>query len=568
MEYNLFQMVLHQCRQSFPVKQLKWHYRSRHESLIAISNQEFYDNDLLIFPSPYDNTEHLGLKFVHIPNSVYSRGGSSANRIEAEVVVQAAFNHYKQYPDKSLGIGTFNMSQQQTIYDEVERQLHSNPEMSEYFSETRNEHFFVKNLETIQGDERDTIFLSIGYGKDENGKLYRNFGPLNQEGGERRLNVLITRAREKCVVFSNFTANDLHLDANAPFGTKALKMFLDYAENRNNVRDGNSESDVNTPFEDNVYDYVHSLGYDIRKQVGCAGYRIDLGILDPHSPGRYLIGIECDGKQYFNAPVARDRDRLRQQVLTGLGWNLHRVWSMEWYQDRENTKQRLLTAIENAKTPTYSEPHQTPISESEKIKTENEPEVERDSIIITNPEPTIPNYIECNDLGIPISGDLHLIDPDTIAKAVSNIVNVESPIHFDMVVIRIRTLWRLAKAGKRIRMAIEKGVDAAHRTNLIQRKGEFLWSADYNEIQIRKREKPKIEWICDEEIYEAVILVLKLQGAITLDSLISEGVKLFGYKATSNSVAEYVKDIINKKIINGDLELTGNGMIQSTTDNT
>ena len=557
--------ILHQCRQSFPVKQLKWHYRSRHESLIAISNQEFYENELLIFPSPFDNTDHLGLKFVHIPNSVYSRGGSSANRIEAEAVVHAAFEHYQKFPNKSLGIGTFNMSQQQTILDEVERQLHSKPEMNEFFSTTRDEHFFVKNLETIQGDERDTIFLSIGYGKDENGKLYRNFGPLNHEGGERRLNVLITRAREKCVVFSNFQASDLHLDVNAPFGVRALKMFLDYAENRNNVRSNNSDGERHTPFEDAVYDYIQSLGYDIRKQVGCAGYRIDLGIIDPNSLGRYLIGIECDGKQYYNAPVARDRDRLRQQVLTGLGWKLHRVWSMEWYQDRDNTEQRLLAAIENAKSSTPTEPYPIPISENVEIKVETAPEVSSESVVVTNPEPTIPHYTECIDLGIPISGELHLQDGINIAQAVSNIVNVESPVHFEQVVIRLRTLWGLAKAGKRIRMAIENGIGVAEKANLIQRRGEFLWSVDHKDIQIRKREKPKIEWIGDEEIYEAIILVLTLQGAITQDSLISEAVKLFGYKATSNSVSEYVRTIVNERVKDGDLELTGNGMIQRST---
>ncbi|MCG9129861.1 DUF3320 domain-containing protein [Candidatus Poribacteria bacterium] len=565
--------ILHQCRQSFPVKQLKWHYRSRHESLIAISNQEFYENELLIFPSPFDNSDHLGLKFNHIPNSVYSRGGSSANKIEAQAVVQAAFEHYRKYPDKSLGVGTFNMSQQQTILDEVEQQLHNNPEMNEFFSLTRDEHFFVKNLETIQGDERDTIFLSIGYGKDGNGKLYRNFGPLNHEGGERRLNVLITRAREKCVVFSNFKASDLQLDANAPFGTRALKMFLDYAENRNNDNSTIRNDETETPFEDSVFDYIQSLGYEIRKKVGCAGYRIDLGIIDPDSTDRYLIGIECDGRQYYNAPVARDRDRLRQQVLSGLGWKLHRVWSMEWYQDRDNTKERLLTAIENAKSDTPSEPQHTHNSDIDMYNIENgselesEPEVESNSSFDTNTEPTIPEYKECIDLGILISGELHLQDKNIIAKAVSNIVNEESPVHVEQIVIRFRTLWGLAKAGSRIRIAIENGIEFAERNNLIRRKDDFLWSVDHEDIEIRKRVKPKIEWICDEEIYEAITLVLSLQGAITKSSLISEAVKFFGYKATSNSVSEYVMEIINRKIHDGDLELVGNGMVQSSTNN-
>ena len=217
--------ILHQCRQSFPTKQLKWHYRSRHESLIAVSNQEFYENNLLIFPSPFEQVAHLGLKFVHLPDAVYDRGRSSTNRKEAQAVVHAVFEHYRHYPDKSLGIGTFNMKQQQAILDEVEVQLHQHPEMEPFFLSTRNEHFFVKNLETIQGDERDVIFLSIGYGKDTSGKLHRNFGPLNHEGGQRRLNVLTTRARERCVVFSNFRASDLQLNADAPAGAKSTKGF-------------------------------------------------------------------------------------------------------------------------------------------------------------------------------------------------------------------------------------------------------------------------------------------------------------------------------------------------------
>ena len=167
------------------------------------------------------------------------------------------------------------MKQQQAIIDEVERQLYHQPAMNEFFASTQEEHFFVKNLETIQGDERDTILLSIGYGKDGTGRLYRNFGPLNHEGGERRLNVLITRARERCVVFSNFRASDLHLDGNAPFGTKALRMFLDYAENRNLEIHKSVDDDTGSSFEEAVCEFLESCGYIVRKQVGCAGYRID-----------------------------------------------------------------------------------------------------------------------------------------------------------------------------------------------------------------------------------------------------------------------------------------------------
>lgn len=562
--------ILHQCRQSFPVKQLKWHYRSRHESLIAISNQEFYENDLLIFPSPFDNTEHLGLKFVHIPHSVYARGKSSANRIEAESVVQAAFEHYRQHPEKSLGIGTFNMSQQQTILDEVERQLHASPEMNEYFASTREEHFFVKNLETIQGDERDTIFLSIGYGKDAEGKLYRNFGPLNHEGGERRLNVLITRAREKCVVFSNFKASDLTLDVNAPFGTKALKTFLDYAEHRNIIEKESIDIDTNSTFEDGIYDFLVKNGFDVQRQVGCAEYRVDLGILDPKIPGSYIIGIECDGRQYRNAPVARDRDRLRQQVLKGLGWKLHRVWSMEWYQHRETTERRLLDKIERAKTDSHMTQHKTipDIIEDPPLERETKEEVELIPEVDPESEPTINNYTICEDLGMPIVGELHLQSMTTLAKLVTKVVSVESPVHIEIVIMRIRTLWGLGKAGNRIRTAIESGVKEAEKNNQIRRSSDFLWSIDPEEIKVRLRQKPKINWICDEEIFEAITYVISQQGAISQDALISESVKLFGYKATSSTIAEYVNRIVNEKIEDGNLLLASNGMVQHPIDST
>ncbi|AFD01038.1 hypothetical protein Mtc_2303 [Methanocella conradii HZ254] len=339
--------ILHQCKRSFPTKMLRWHYRSKHESLIAVSNQEFYNNRLLIYPSPINQSDGLGLKLVYLPDTVYDRGRSSINRDEAKAVVKAAFDHYKKFPNKSLGVGTFNIKQQQAILDELEIQLQLHPEMEEYFKSDRHEHFFVKNLETIQGDERDVIFISIGFGFDENRKMSLNFGPLNQEGGERRLNVLITRAREKCVVFSNFKAKDLQLKENSSFGLKALKVFLEYAENRVLTSDMPTGGESESEFEESVYEFLKNNGYNVKKQVGCAGFRIDIAIVDPENPGLYLMGIECDGAKYHSCTVARERDRLRQQILVKMGWRIHRVWSTDWYRHRYETEKRLLQAIQD-----------------------------------------------------------------------------------------------------------------------------------------------------------------------------------------------------------------------------
>lgn len=337
--------ILNVCKGSFPVKTLRWHYRSRHESLIAVSNQEFYDNRLYVYPSPMQKDERLGLKFVHLPDAVYDRGKSGANRVEAKAVARAVFEHVLKYPDKSLGVGTFNVKQQEAIQEEIEVLIKANPGIDLNSGTREGEHFFVKNLETIQGDERDVILLSVGFGFDGNRKLSLNFGPLNREGGERRLNVLTTRAREKCVVFANFTSRDLHLDENSSFGLRALKVFLEFAENGRLPTPPGSVEEFDSPFEEAVSDFLRENGIEVHRQIGCAGYRLDLAVPDPRYPGRYLLGIECDGASYHSSPVARDRDRLRQQVLEGLGWNLYRVWSTDWYLRPKESRAALLEAV-------------------------------------------------------------------------------------------------------------------------------------------------------------------------------------------------------------------------------
>lgn len=340
--------ILHLCKLSFPVKMLKWHYRSRHESLITVSNREFYDDDLLVYPSPSHSDPELGLKFHYNPNTQYLRGASSKNPLEAKDVVEEIFNHFEKYGDtKSLGVGTFSVAQKNAILEELEVKRKEHPEYEPLFSDNKEERFFVKNLETIQGDERDVILISVGYGYDQDGKMSLNFGPLNQDGGERRLNVLITRAREKCVVFSNFKAYDMNLTANPPYGVKSLKEFLEYAENLTLGTNGINEYSKE-PFEDAIASFLEENGYTVDRQIGCAGFRVDLAIVDDEDPGKYILGITTDGKMYSSSKVARDRDRLREQVLTGLGWKLYHLWSTDWYRNRDLGRKKLLESVEKS----------------------------------------------------------------------------------------------------------------------------------------------------------------------------------------------------------------------------
>ena len=572
--FSQTESILHQCRMSFPKKTLRWHYRSKHESLVAISNQEFYDNLLLLYPSPFQKSEELGLQFVHLPNTVYDRGVSQSNQIEARIIAERAIEHYRKYPNKSLGIGAFSKRQQQTILDEIELQLKQHPEMEEYFNAEGLEHFFVKNLETIQGDERDVIFISIGYGKDKFGKLTLNFGPLNNDGGQRRLNVLITRAREKCMVFSNFRGDDLVLDANASVGLRALKKFLQYAETRD-LSQMTHGQDTDTPFEDAVLEAIKSHGYEVHKQVGCAGFRVDLAVVNPASPGNYLIAIECDGFKYHSAPVARDRDRLRQQILEKLGWKIYRIWSTDWYRNHAECEKRLIQAIEITKLeigvlPPISNQIQPPIK-NDNNKEETSREVR---IISEEPEETnqpqndnyeeISRYVCCDSLDHVPNLEIYEISSRYLSQIIVQVVKVESPVHIDEVIKRIRSLWGLKRSGDRIKDAINAAIEYGASYNVFQKKGEFLWSINDSSVSVRRRESDtpaKIELICDEEIIEAINVVLKRQYATLERDLITQSSRLLGMKATSTKAEERFEDIIKELLRQNKLQKMPNGML-------
>jgi superfamily I DNA and/or RNA helicase/very-short-patch-repair endonuclease len=558
--------LLHLCKKSFDTKMLRWHYRSRHESLIAVSNQEFYDNNLLIYPSPCHESDKIGLKFEYRPNTVYDRGKSSANRLEAKEVVKAAMDHYKKYGDKkSLGIGTFNVRQQQVILEEVELLLRQNPGMEEYFSSSRDESFFVKNLETIQGDERDVILISVGYGFDVNHKLNQNFGPLNKDGGERRLNVLITRAREKCVVFSNFKSSDIRVESTSSFGLRALKTFLEYAETKNLVSITPPGEDTDSPFEDSVYEFLRDYGYEVQKQVGCAGFRIDLAVVDPKSPGRYLLGIECDGAMYHSSPVARDRDRLRQQVLEGLGWNIYHIWSTEWYRNRSESQRKLLEDIKKAETfgriKDKNEKKEMPKTILKPKKIENIEEKKDNSV---NNLGNISNYEVCHSIRCYTGKSMDKTPSIHLAEAIDEIVKIEGPIHLEELAKRLRTLWGLKRTTNKVRDTTHSAVYAAQRQlGTVFIKNDFVY---YKNKPIVPRQRTgdtpaKIDLICDEEIEEALKMVIGNQYATAPEELVKQAGYIFGIKVIRGATADRINGVLETLIQRGELQKAQNGMV-------
>jgi very-short-patch-repair endonuclease len=326
-----------------PRQWLRWHYRSRHEHLIAFSNERYYDNKLVTFPGAIAEDADFGVKFQHVADGRYDRGGRRDNPREAQVVADLVLEHLRRTPDKSLGVIAFSYPQMEAIENELDRRLAEHPELEKLLHEERLDGFFIKNLETVQGDERDVILLSVGYGPDEQGKVALNFGPLNRQGGERRLNVAVTRARQKLILVSSIRAADIR-----PSGAKGivfLQQYLEYAEKGVAAsRPGATDAALHALAAD-VRQELEQRGYQTAPQVGCASYRVDLAVLDPKRPGKFVLGIEFDGPSYRQAAVARDRDRLRHEVMQRLGWKLHRIWAPAWVHRRQEELERLLATL-------------------------------------------------------------------------------------------------------------------------------------------------------------------------------------------------------------------------------
>jgi len=335
-----------------PPIQLNWHYRSRDESLIAFSNHHYYGGRLITFPSP--KTESDALVF-HKNNGLYARGTGRTNIVEAREIVQFAKSRLEgwlEYPEESrptLGVITFNIQQQELILNLFDEARTANPKLEWYFSDDREEPVIVKNLENIQGDERDIMCFSITFGKDNAGKMSMSFGALNLDGGEKRLNVAVTRARAEMHVFSSIDGDDIDTSRTKSLGVAHLKNFLDYAKKGSialPAMNSDSVGEAESPFEEAVMTALCDKGWEVRPQIGVSNYRIDLGVVHPDHAGAYLAGIECDGATYHSSASARDRDEIREGVLRNLGWSIIRIWSTDWFMNPTEALKRVHTELE------------------------------------------------------------------------------------------------------------------------------------------------------------------------------------------------------------------------------
>jgi very-short-patch-repair endonuclease len=546
-----------------PYRMLNWHYRSKHQSLIAVSNKQFYDNRLFIVPSPYDAVAGMGLKFHYLPDAHYDRGNTRTNPKEARIVAEAVIRHARETPNRSLGVATFSVAQRQAIQNELELLRREHPDTEDFFGRGTSEPFFVKNLENIQGDEREVIFISLGYGRTKEGFISMSFGPLNSDGGERRLNVLISRAKLRCEVFSSITGDDIDLSRSKGRGVAALKMFLSFAQTGKLGIAEETGRDPDSIFEEQVAGRLAALGYDVKSQIGTAGFFVDLAVADREKPGRFVLGIECDGAQYHSSRSARDRDRLRQNVLEAHGWVLHRIWSTDWFLRPEEETTKLVQAIEAAKARWREMDERAADSVSAvpiRFIGHEDADVEVVTAVISTEKPGTLHYEETK-LSVRRQVDPHETPIPEMMKHVVRVVTVESPIHESEIVVRIRSAWGLARAGNRIRDAVKAAIKAAKRRGEIS--GGPFYVVPGQTVLVRDRSKAesntlrKPETLPPEEVKVAIGRIVDENFGAEQDQLVQAVARVFGFGATSAQLREVVEGALTDMLDAGHLRMDG-----------
>ncbi len=522
-------------------RMLEWHYRSRDPSLITVSNREFYENRLIFPPCPTQTDDNFGMKLTKVPG-VYSsakKGGGRAgtNKIEAEAVVNRLKDLANKRADFSVGIVTFSKAQADMITEVLEFQRREDGILDAFLREDKHENVFVKNIENVQGDERDIILISVGYGPHEaNGRLSSmRFGPVNSEGGERRLNVLFTRSRIECEIFTSFEPSDITPARTDREGPATLKKFLEYAKTKVLPEINLPQGEADSLFEENVAQEIRNLGYEVEYQVGAAGFKIDLGVRYPKKSSHYMLAVECDGATYHSALSARERDRMRQEILENLGWHFHRIWSTDWYYTREKEIQRLKEVLKNAEnrdiTSSLKGANLTSPMPIEPPPTDDKPDIKEVDY-------RIPKYVKA------VTTLYTTIEPheQSLSKAVGiifDIVKIEGLLHIDEIARRYASAHEKSRVGARISAKVEQGLKQAERIQMLKSRGKFWGTLEqFKNVPIRDRgleSSPTLssESLPPDEIIACAKLIERESGKVSREELIQEIAKVLGFKRTS-----------------------------------
>lgn len=574
------------------------HYRSRHEDLIRYSNHHFYDDRLLVFPSPGRDTS-LGMRDVPVPDGRYEAGASRTNPIEAARVVDLVIETMEATPPtESVGVVALSRAQADLIDRLVMQRRLERRDLDDRFSETAHERFFVKNLENVQGDERDHIILSIGYGPTAGSeRVPQRFGPINRDGGKRRLNVAVTRARRTMTLVHSLRADQVS-EHTRHEGPRLLKRYLEYAANPSRALERKVTTDPDaepeSPFEEAVLSALVSRGHRVTPQVGVAGYRIDLGIEGERG---FDLGVECDGARYHSAPAARDRDRIREEVLEGLGWKIHRVWSTAWARNPDGEIRKIEQALAEArsrrngaggagpKKPTTAAKALERPSERPPLPAAREP----DAAPTPPDEAPDPEAWAGNGDGPPLFEEYRVAPLDDIAvgpdllsdtraslvQLVRRLAQIEGPIHPALVVERICGRYGIRRAGKRIReriaTALPKGAAASLEPpapGAPHRDAVFCTIRDRNPTPRRPpagAAPRKIEHIANRELDAGILSVARACLGGTGEELVTRAAREFGFRRTGAKITERLERAVTRLRRSGRLRKSGDALVAADT---
>lgn len=562
--------ILDECKAAgLPHIGLTWHYRSRHESLIAFSNHRYYDGSLVTFPAAVTKASAVSWRMVP---GLYSKGSARTNAIEAQELANEVLRRLRApipgQKAQSLAIVTLNSEQQGLVEDLLDKARRAHPEIEPFFGDATTEPVIVRNLETVQGDERDVVLLGIGYGPTEvgSGSMSMNFGPLNREGGWRRLNVAITRARHEMVVFTSFGPSLIDLNRTNARAVRDLKHYIEFAEKGPRAIAEAVQGSVGgheSPFERAVSEGLTRKGWHVVPQIGVSRFRIDLGIVHPDRPGDYLLGVECDGAMYHSAATARDRDKVRQGILNGLGWKLLRIWSTDWWIDRSSSLDRLHREIDEELARHRAEagnrtdetlPDRNGVSEKDATAAAPAAEPARiarnvaEAFTVATPplDPyRVTDFAAFRDV---ISRD-RFEDPDylpTLARLIGHVLSQEAPIAEAVLVTRIARIHGFQRAGDRIRDRVLKVTRKNHQIRKDPLGGRFAWTAQQSpELWARARAPAddsgarSIDDIATEELLAAVPIV-------DAADIVSGVARYFGVKRVSATARDRIEKAIQR----------------------
>lgn len=542
LEHEDLESILDDCLAlNMPQSHLLWHYRSRHESLIAFSNREFYDNKLYTFPSADDRQSRVRL--VHV-DGWFDRGKTRQNLAEAQAVVKELSRraHDPQKAGYSVGVVTFNVQQQTLISDLLDEACKTDSQLESWAFDAA-EPLFIKNLENVQGDERDVILFSIGYGPDKQGKTTMNFGPLNREGGWRRLNVAVSRARREMVVFATLRPEQINLSGTSAKGVAALKDFLNYAA------DGSLQETAVSATESHT---VHGIARDICNElakngwkthcmVGHSQYRLDIGVIDPAHPGQYLLGILLDGNTYRDARTTRDRELAQEAVLEGLGWELHRIWTMDWLESRKKELTRLLEHLQALKNKPHTAPT-PPAAEPAPVRLANKPDLVQ-APAKKAAQPPVYRATLLPAYALDADAFLEPQNQKRIIRALADVLEREAPIREGLLIRRVTQSFGIARAGSRIQKYLVQMLSAAKLQTTTQNGERFYWTPKQNpdryeiyRVAGEGDNKRDARDLPQQEIANAAVAVLQNQIGLPEEDLVRETARLLGYTRLGTSV--------------------------------